>query len=125
LPQFIADLLSCHANNNAQPPAFDDLVLLAALNVTGASGKASDYVAERHANQPSTEQATQRPAARSAGQGVLQGLQRQNSASRHSDTDAESAIQYAVTQARLGDRFRPGPLPEQKELIGPKIGRSD
>ncbi|MCF1445075.1 hypothetical protein ACI2TE_26030, partial [Ralstonia nicotianae] len=32
LPQFIADLLSCHANNNAQPPAFDDLVLLAALN---------------------------------------------------------------------------------------------
>ncbi|MHA6844034.1 IS3 family transposase, partial [Ralstonia pseudosolanacearum] len=31
LPQFIADLLSCHANNNAQPPAFDDLVLLAAL----------------------------------------------------------------------------------------------
>lgn len=39
------------------------------VNVTGASGKASDYVAERHANQPSTEQATQRPAARSAGQG--------------------------------------------------------
>ncbi|MGA3994590.1 hypothetical protein ACI2VK_25955, partial [Ralstonia nicotianae] len=32
LPQFIADLLSCHANNNAQPPAFDDLVLLAALS---------------------------------------------------------------------------------------------
>ncbi|WP_231688264.1 hypothetical protein, partial [Ralstonia pseudosolanacearum] len=31
LPQFIADLLSCHANNNAQPPAFDDLVLLATL----------------------------------------------------------------------------------------------
>ncbi|MGD7103713.1 hypothetical protein, partial [Ralstonia pseudosolanacearum] len=28
----IADLLSCHANNNAQPPAFDDLVLLATLN---------------------------------------------------------------------------------------------
>ncbi|AQW29467.1 xanthomonas outer protein AQ [blood disease bacterium A2-HR MARDI] len=82
-----------------------------------------DYVAERHANQPSTEQATQRPAARSAGQGVLQGLQRQNSASRHSD--AESAIQHAVTQARLGERFRPGPLPEQKELVGPKIGRSD
>ncbi|MET2525257.1 hypothetical protein ABXT34_18400, partial [Ralstonia sp. SM1884_UCD616_TZ26] len=26
------DLLSCHANNNAQPPAFDDLVLLAALS---------------------------------------------------------------------------------------------
>uniref|UniRef100_A0A0S4UWT7 Type III effector protein (Part 1) n=1 Tax=Ralstonia solanacearum TaxID=305 RepID=A0A0S4UWT7_RALSL len=25
----------------------------------------------------------------------------------------------------MGDRFRPGPLPEQKELIGPKIGRSD
>ncbi|MHA6843337.1 hypothetical protein ACQUJZ_20515, partial [Ralstonia pseudosolanacearum] len=32
LPQFIADLLSCHANNNAQPPAFDDLVLLATLS---------------------------------------------------------------------------------------------
>ncbi|MGA4104491.1 hypothetical protein ACI2S5_26645, partial [Ralstonia nicotianae] len=32
LPQFIADLLSCHANNNAQPPALDDLVLLAALS---------------------------------------------------------------------------------------------
>ncbi|MDO3549795.1 hypothetical protein, partial [Ralstonia pseudosolanacearum] len=27
-----ADLLSCHANNNAQPPAFDDLVLLATLS---------------------------------------------------------------------------------------------
>lgn len=95
------------------------------FNVTGASGKASDYVAERHANQPSTEQATQRPPARSAGQGVLQGLKRQNSASRHSDADAESAIQHAVTQARLGERFRPGPLPEQKELVGPKIGGSD
>ncbi|MGA4136448.1 hypothetical protein ACI2SX_11095, partial [Ralstonia nicotianae] len=35
LPQFIADLLSCHANNNAQPPAFDDLVLLAALRRCG------------------------------------------------------------------------------------------
>ncbi len=93
------------------------------FNVTGASGKASDYVAERHANQPSTEQATQRPAARSAGQGVLQGLQRQNSISRPSDD--ESAIQHAVAQARAGERFRPGPLPEQKELTGPKIGRSD
>ncbi|MGA3807590.1 hypothetical protein ACI2TB_21565, partial [Ralstonia nicotianae] len=35
LPQFIADLLSCHANNNAQPPAFDDLVLLATLSANG------------------------------------------------------------------------------------------
>ena len=71
------------------------------FNVTGASGKASDYVAERHANQPSTEQATQRPAARSAGQGVLQGLQRQNSTSRPSDD--ESAIRHAVAQARAGE----------------------
>ncbi|WP_248137208.1 hypothetical protein, partial [Ralstonia pseudosolanacearum] len=38
LPQFIADLLSCHANNNAQPPAFDDLVLLAALSAGGRWG---------------------------------------------------------------------------------------
>nr|CUV26191.1 Type III effector protein [Ralstonia solanacearum] len=78
---------------------------------------------DSHANPPSTEQATQRPAARSAGQGVLQGLQRQNSTSRPSDD--ESAIQHAVAQARAGERFRPGPLPEQKELTGPKIGRSD
>ncbi|MFV0917456.1 zinc-binding dehydrogenase, partial [Ralstonia nicotianae] len=37
LPQFIADLLSCHANNNAQPPAFDDLVLLATLSSEAAA----------------------------------------------------------------------------------------
>ncbi|MDO3521757.1 hypothetical protein, partial [Ralstonia pseudosolanacearum] len=31
---FIADLLSCHANNNAQPPAFDDLVLLDGMDAS-------------------------------------------------------------------------------------------
>ncbi|MEQ6352891.1 hypothetical protein ABRY59_25010, partial [Ralstonia pseudosolanacearum] len=40
LPQFIADLLSCHANNNAQPPAFDDLVLLATLSSKGPNSGA-------------------------------------------------------------------------------------
>ncbi|MFV8646081.1 hypothetical protein ACNREK_17730, partial [Ralstonia pseudosolanacearum] len=33
LPQFIADLLSCHATYNAQSAWRDDLVLLATLNM--------------------------------------------------------------------------------------------
>ncbi len=87
------------------------------FNVTGASGKASEYVAEQHADRTSTEQATQRPPARNLGHEVLQGFNRQRSGDSHSDS--EDAIQHAVSQARSGGRFRPGPLPEQKELIAP------
>ncbi|MCE4356681.1 hypothetical protein LYZ84_22515, partial [Xanthomonas hortorum pv. pelargonii] len=36
-----------------------------------------------------------------------------------SHSDAEDDVQFAVSQARAGGRFRPGPLPEQKELIAP------
>ncbi|QNM61226.1 Putative Xanthomonas outer protein AQ [Xanthomonas hortorum pv. vitians] len=87
------------------------------FNVTGASGKASEYVVEQHAGRTTNEQTTQEPATHLEAQGVLQGLKRQSSIKSHSD--AEDDVQFAVSQARAGGRFRPGPLPEQKELIAP------
>ncbi len=90
------------------------------FNVTGASGKASEYVVEQHACHTTNEQATQESATHRETQGVLQGLKRQSSIRSQSDT--EDDVQFAVSQARAGGRFRPGPLPEQKELIAPKPG---
>lgn len=90
------------------------------FNVTGASGKASEYVVEQHAGRTTNEQATQEQAAHRETQGVLQGLKRQSSVRSNSDT--ENDVQFAVSQVRAGGRFRPGPLPKQKELIAPKPG---
>ncbi|QOY23306.1 hypothetical protein FYK61_19205 [Xanthomonas citri] len=89
------------------------------LNVTGASGKASEYVVEQHVERVANEQAAQQPATGGGAQGVLQGLKRQSSSRSRSDT--EDVVQFAVSQARAGERFRPGPLPKQKELIGPSL----
>ncbi|CEH90741.1 Putative Xanthomonas outer protein AQ (fragment) [Xanthomonas citri pv. citri] len=50
----------------------------------------------------------------------MQGLKRQSSI--RSQPDTEDDVQFAVSQARAGGRFRPGPLPKQKELIAPKPG---
>lgn len=85
------------------------------FNVTGASGKASEYVVEQHADRTTNERATQEPATHLETQGVLQGLTRQRSIKSRSEDDA--CVEYAVSLARSGvGQFRPGPPPKRREL---------